>query len=187
MSDGFSVRHTFPAGSIVDDGCSIVVFGGGSPTGAFGFSAVQTASTGSLGFNNGGDTVTLNNGFVDVTTAGYGSEGGDNQSLTRDPDGDGTSALVKHTLATTSGGALFSPGSRADGTQFAGCPSAWVINEIHADPDGSLAGDANGDGTRSSSQDEFVEIVNRTGSDVDVSGWTLADAVAYAIHSPRAQ
>ena len=178
LSDGFGVRHTFPAGSIVDDGCSIVVFGGGSPTGAFGLSAVQTASSGSLGFNNSGDTVTLNNGSVDVTSAGYGSEGGDNQSLTRDPDGDGTSALVKHTLATTSGGALFSPGTKADGTQFAGCPSAWVINEIHADPDSSLAGDANNDGTRNSSQDEFVEIVNRTGSDVDVSGWTLADAVA---------
>ena len=175
LSDGFGVRHTFPAGSIVDDGCAIVVFGGGTPTGAFGLSAVQTASSGSLGFNNSGDTVTLNNGSADVTSAGYGSEGGDNQSLTRDPDGDGASALVKHTLATTSGGALFSPGTQADGTQFAGCPSAWVINEIHADPDGSLAGDANGDGTRSSSQDEFVEIVNRTGSDVDVSGWTLAD------------
>ena len=175
LADGFSVRHTFPAGSIVEDGCSIVVFGGGSPTGAFGLSAVQTASSGSLGLNNSGDTVTLNNGSADVTSAGYGSEGGDNQSLTRDPDGDGASALVKHTLATASGGALFSPGTNADGTQFAGCPSAWVINEIHADPDSSLAGDANGDGTRSSSQDEFVEIVNRTGNDVDVSGWTLAD------------
>ena len=178
LADGFRVRHTFPAGSIVEDGCSIVVFGGGSPTGSFGLSAVQTASSGSLGLNNGGDTVTLNNGSADVTSAGYGSEGGDNQSLTRDPDGDGASALVRHSLATTSGGALFSPGTQADGSQFAGCPSAWVINEVHADPDGSLAGDANGDGTRSSSQDEFVEIVNRTGNDVDVSGWTLADAVA---------
>ena len=175
LSDGFSVRHTFPAGSIVDDGCSIVIFGGGSPTGAFGLSAVQTASGGSLGLNNTGDTVTFNNGFVDVATAGYGGEGGDNQSLTRDPDGDSASLLVKHSLATTSGGTLFSPGTKADGTQFAGCPSALVINEIHADPDGSLAGDANGDGTRSSSQDEFVEIVNRTGNDLDVSGWTLAD------------
>jgi predicted extracellular nuclease len=178
LSDGFGVRHTFPAGSIVDDGCSIVVFGGGSPSGAFGLSAVQTASSGSLGFNNGGDTVILNNGSVDVTSAGYGSEGGDNQSLTRDPDGDGASALVKHSDVTTSGGALFSPGTQADGSQFAGCPSAWVINEVHADPASGLDGDANNDGTRNSSQDEFVEIVNRTGSDVDVSGWTLADAVA---------
>ncbi|MDH3620826.1 MAG: lamin tail domain-containing protein [Gammaproteobacteria bacterium] len=175
LSDGFSVRHTFPAGSVVDDGCSIVIFGGGTPDGAFGLSAVQTASTGALGLNNGGDTVTLNNGTADVTSAGYGSDGGDNQSLTRDPDGDGNSAFVKHSVATTSGGTLYSPGTNADGSQFEGCPSAWVINEVHADPDGTIDGDANGDGTRNSSQDEFVEIVNRTGNDVDVSGWTLAD------------
>ena len=175
LSDGFSVRHTFPAGSVVDAGCAIVIFGGGTPTGAFGLSAVQTASSGALGLNNGGDTVTLNNGTVDVTSAGYGSDGGDNQSLTRDPDGDGASALVKHTLATTSDGSLYSPGSKADGSQFEGCPSAWVINEIHADPDGTIDGDANGDGTRNSSEDEFVEIVNRSGNDIDVSGWTLAD------------
>ena len=146
LADGFTVRHTFPDGSIVEDGCAIVVFGGGTPTGTFGLSAVQTASSGSLGLNNGGDTVTLNNGTVDVASAGYGSEGGANQSLTRDPDGDGTSVLVQHTLATTSGGSLYSPGTKADGSQFEGCPSTWVINEVHADPDSGIEGDANGDG-----------------------------------------
>ncbi len=175
LADGASVRHTFPAGSVVPDGCAVVVFGGDSPTGAFGASLVQTASGNSLGLSNGGDSVTLNNGVSDVATAGYGSEGGDNQSLTRDPDISG-GALVRHSDASTSGGALFSPGTLADGSQFSGCPSLWVINEIHADPDGSIAGDANGDGTRSSTADEFIEIVNNTGSDVDVSGWTLADA-----------
>jgi len=174
LADGFSVRHTFPAGSIVADGCSIVVFGGGTPTGAFGISQVQTASSGALGLNNGGDSVTLNNGVSDVATAGYGSEGGDNQSLTRDPDISGA-MLVKHSSATGSGGALYSPGTLVDGTQFSGCPSAWVINEIHADPASGIAGDANGDGVRHFGNDEFVEIVNNTGSDVDVSGWTLAD------------
>ena len=37
--------------------------------------------------------------------------------------------------------------------------SPFVINEIHADPDGTL-GDANNDGTANFSDDEFVEIVN---------------------------
>ncbi len=96
--------------------------------------------------------------------ASYGSEGGDNQSLTLDPDVTGL-AFVKHAGATGSGGALFSPGTKIDGSQFSGCPvivSGWVINEIHADPD-STNGDANGDGTPHFSQDEFVELVNVTG------------------------
>ena len=52
-----------------------------------------------------------------------------------------------------------------------------VINEFLADPASSLAGDANGDGTSSSSQDEFIELVNVGGSVIDLSGWTLADSV----------
>ena len=173
LADGFNVRHTFPTGTVVPDGCSIVVFGGGTPTGGFGLSQVQTASGGSLGLNNGGDEITLSNGVSDVATVTYGGEGGDNQSLTRDPDISG--AFTKHSVAAGSIGALFSPGTRLDGTQFAGCPSPWIFNELHADPASDLPGDANGDGTRDFSDDEFVEIVNRTGDDVDISGWTLAD------------
>jgi hypothetical protein len=178
LSDGVAVRHTFPTGTVIAQGCSIVVFGGGTPTGTFGKSLVQTASTGLLGLNNGGDSITLNNGSTDVLTTSYGSEGGDNQSLTLDPDVTGAEPRVKHSLATGSGGALFSPGTRIDGSQFEGCPSTWVVNEIHADPDSSIAGDANGDGTRDASQDEFVEIVNSDAADLDISGWTLADGVA---------
>lgn len=174
LADGSSVRHTFPAGSVVADGCSVVVFGGGAPAGAFGASLVQTASANSLGLSNSGDSITLNNGVADVATAGYGSEGGDNQSLTRDPDITGAT-LLRHSDIASSGGALYSPGTQADGSQFGGCPSLWVINEIHADPSAGIEGDANGDGTRNSTQDEFLELVNNTGNDVDVSGWTLAD------------
>ena len=177
LSDAVSVRHTFPSGSIVQDGCSVVVFGGGSPTGKFGASLVQTASSNALGLNNGGDTVTLNNGSVDVAIASYGSEGGGNQSLTRDPDITG-GALVLHSSVTNAGGSRYSPGTQTDGSQFSGCPSLWVVNEIHADPASGDPGDANGDGTRDFSDDEFVEIVNNTGSDVDVSGWTMSDAAS---------
>jgi len=174
LADGFGVRHTFPAGSVVAQGCSIVVFGGGTPTGSFGKSLVQTASTGALGLNNGGDSVILNDGVNDVITTGYGSEGGDNQSLTLDPDVTGAEPRVKHSQATASGGTLFSPGTKIDGSQFEGCPSTWVINEINADPDLDN-GDANGDGTVNTSQDEFVEIVNDSNLALDISGWTLAD------------
>ncbi|MEM1176525.1 MAG: lamin tail domain-containing protein, partial [Pseudomonadota bacterium] len=184
LSDGFGVRHVFPTGSVIEAGCSALVFGGGEPAeDAFGSVLVQTASGGSLGLNNGGDTVTLNDGTSDVASVSYGGEGGDNQSLTRDPDIDGA-GFVQHTAASGADGALSSPGTRVDGSSFAGCtpppppPSPWVINEIHADPASDLPGDANGDGVRDFSDDEFIEIVNNTGDDVDISGWTLADGAS---------
>ena len=182
LSDAVSVRHTFPAGTVVPNGCPVLVFAGGTPTGAFGGAVVQTSSTGILSFNNGGDSVILNDGSSDVVTASYGGEGGANQSLTLDPDIIGAEPRVQHTVATGSAGTLFSPGTQIDGTAFAGCPTPpdptadWVINEIHADPD-ATAGDANGDGTVNTSQDEFVEIFNNTGAAADISGWTISDAV----------
>lgn len=51
-----------------------------------------------------------------------------------------------------------------------------VISEIHVDPASGLAGDANGDGSRSASQDEFIELLNTGATSVDISGWTLSDA-----------
>ena len=131
LSDGNSARHTFPASTVIPASCSIVVFAGGTPTGTFGFSLVQTASAGQLGLNNTGDTVTLNNGAVDVASYTFdGVAGGDNQSLTRDPDVTGAEPLVKHSVATGSGGSLFSPGKKVDGSQFGGCPSENKIHDI---------------------------------------------------------
>ncbi len=130
LSDGFGVRHTFPAGSTIEDQCGVVVFGGGTPTGPFGGVVVQTASTGALGLNNSGDSVTLNNGSFDVAVASYGSEGSDNQSLTLDPDLAGI-PWTKHSAAAGSGGSLFSPGTLIDGSQFGGCPVVVVeLREI---------------------------------------------------------
>src|SRR5205085_3640871 len=63
-----------------------------------------------------------------------------------------------------------------------------VINEYLADPPGSAAsdliGDANGDGTRSSSDDEFVEVVNRTSAPINVGGFKLHDANAVRFTFP---
>jgi predicted extracellular nuclease len=124
LSDAVGVRHTFPAETIVSAHCAIVVFGGGTPTGAFGGVVVQTASTGELGLNNTGDIITLSDGSTDQAVVAYGSEGGDDQSLTRDPDVGG-STFVKHSEATGSGGTLFSPGTLIDGASFAGCAPAF--------------------------------------------------------------
>ncbi|MEM7432669.1 MAG: lamin tail domain-containing protein [Pseudomonadota bacterium] len=140
LADGATLRHTFPADTVVPDQCSVVVFGGGVPMGTFGNSLVQTASTGSLGLNNGGDTITINDGAADVVVAGYGSEAGDNQSITRSPDITGAS-LVRHSTATGSGGALYSPGTDVAGDQFSGCPvppvGPFEIFEIQGDGEDS--------------------------------------------------
>ncbi|MFQ5707058.1 MAG: lamin tail domain-containing protein [bacterium] len=112
ISDSVKDRFTFPSGTSLDPGEFVVVFGGGTPTGIPG--QVFTVSSGNLSLNNGGDTVTLTDAAgVEQDAHTYGSEGGDDQSLTRDPDG--TGPFVQHTNATGSAGALFSPGTTVDG------------------------------------------------------------------------
>ncbi len=121
LSDGASARHVFPAGTILPDLCSVVVFGGGSPVGLFGNSTVQVASTGLLGLNNTGDSIIVNDGLSNVIDVAYGNEANNNQSLTRVPDIVGA-MLVEHSTAMGSGGSLFSPGTQIDGSLLSGCP-----------------------------------------------------------------
>ncbi|MEM1182319.1 MAG: lamin tail domain-containing protein [Acidobacteriota bacterium] len=116
LADSFSTRHVFPA-TTLPAGCALVIFGGGTPTGSFGTAQTAVASSGALSLNNSGDTVTLSNGAFDLVEVAYGAEGGNNQSLTRDPDL--TGGFVQHTTATGAGGSLFSPGTLVDGTDFA--------------------------------------------------------------------
>ena len=52
-----------------------------------------------------------------------------------------------------------------------------MINEILADPDAVL-GDANGDGIVSTTNDEFVEIVNAGTAAIDLTGFTVSDATS---------
>ncbi len=54
--------------------------------------------------------------------------------------------------------------------------NALVINEIFADPLNTSAGDANGDGTGNLLQDEFIELYNTAETDIDLTGYKLADA-----------
>ncbi len=134
LSDSVQVRYTFPARTIIPDNCVLLVFGGGTPTGQFGGAIVQALTAGSLGLNNDGDTVTLSDGVQPQAVVSYGPEGGDNQSLTRDPDVMGTLPLVQHSTAVGSGGTLFSPGTQIDGSPFSGCNacgnSATLIHTI---------------------------------------------------------
>lgn len=60
----------------------------------------------------------------------------------------------------------------AEATLMGSTTRDLVVNEVLADPPDGLAGDANHDGVRSSSDDEFIELINN-GSATNVSGWTI--------------
>jgi hypothetical protein len=117
---GFNLLvHRFPENTWLAPGSALVVFGGGEPQGEFGASLVQTASTGGLELLNTGDILTLKRPDGQMLfTFTYGLEAGDNQSITRSPDITGGEPLIKHSQAEGSAGALFSPGTRLDGTLF---------------------------------------------------------------------
>ena len=118
LADGFSTRHTFAPGTMMPPGSAIVVFGGGSVT-AFNASgkAGVLADTGSLGLNNGGDTITLsdqNGNPIDIQTYVSGGPGdGDGESITRCPEAPG-GTFTRHTVATM--GVFHSAGLLKDGS-----------------------------------------------------------------------
>lgn len=161
LSDAVGVRHVFASGTVVPPREAVVVFGGGSPTGAFGNAGagglVFTASTGTLGLNNTGDTVTLANGSaVVVQSVVYGSAGGNDQSLTRSPDLT-NAPLVAHTGVSDTG-ARFSPGTWAsDGGAFSVPAGALLLSEVMYDPTGADGGL------------EWVELVNVGDTAIDLA------------------
>lgn len=113
LHDDRDLRHEFAPGFVLAPNAFGVVFGGGTPA----IDAIQwsTASSGNLGLNNSGDTIYVYDQFdILVTQVSYGSEGGDNTSLTRVPDGEGE----EFHLHSEYSGNLFSPGTKIDGTQF---------------------------------------------------------------------
>ncbi len=58
---------------------------------------------------------------------------------------------------------------------FVGDPTrAIFFNEVLSDPPNGIAGDANNDGVRDGTDDEFVEFVNGSGGEtIGLSGWTV--------------
>lgn len=111
-----TANHEFPENTILNPGQAVVVFGGGTPTGNFGGSLVFAASGQVLNLNNSGDILTIKNNndsilfTFDVTVL----SNNPNESYTRFPDLYGN--FTQHDSAST--GILFSPGTKADGTNF---------------------------------------------------------------------
>ena len=127
VSDGIGVKHTFTGPTLLEDGAVLVLFGGGEPTGSFGGATVMTASGGSLGLNNSGDTITVaDSEGVEMAFFEFGSEGGNDTSLTRDPDLTGATFVEHDSLGN--GSLSFSPGLRNDGSPLAGDGLTLVID-----------------------------------------------------------
>ena len=61
-----------------------------------------------------------------------------------------------------------------------------ILNEILYDPSNSgLEGDANGDGSYAQSEDEFIELVNLSTTDLDMSGFEIYDAENLVAGTPN--
>jgi len=120
LHDATALRHIFPAGSTVNPGQALVIFGGGSPAGSFGGARVQVASEGRLSLQNEGEEIRLEDPSGNtVLVQQYGVEGGSDQSINRSPDLTGPSQpfALHTTLFATK---LYSPGTRVDGSAFGG-------------------------------------------------------------------
>ena len=120
IADAVVVRHTFATantgtGSMtLAAGKAITVWGGGAPNCA-GVTNWFKASTGQLGLNDMGDTITVTSGAATVVTKVF-TASTLNKSFNLNPDITGT-MYVTHDLVTGHVGD-FSPGKKSDGTAF---------------------------------------------------------------------
>ena len=119
---GTNTTHTFPEKTIIPANGAIVVFGGGTPTGTFGGSQVQTTSSLSLA-NTSGQVDLIDDNSTVIDTHTYGSEAGNDESLVRSPDGSG--GFTGHTSADNADSSPFSPGTLIEGGVFS-APSVSV-------------------------------------------------------------
>lgn len=117
VADSQEEKFAFPGDVRLDPGKVVVVFGGGTPTGDFGGAKVFAAS--GLALNNDGDSIVLKGAEGTLLASEtYGTEAGDDQSLTRFVDLDPDTSLVKHSQTHNADGRRFSPGTRNDGSAF---------------------------------------------------------------------
>ena len=105
VADSAATRHTFPAGTVIQPGKALLVTG-------------ATASTGSLGLSNSGDSVTLSSASgtrIDGVTYGSSLASVDGVSMNRSTDGSASAAFVLHTTLSSLSA---SPGTKVNGSAF---------------------------------------------------------------------
>jgi len=108
IADALKSRHTFAVDTIMEPYGALVIFGGGASDLPDIHWAV--ASSGTLGLNNSGETVSLfNTQDLLMDEVAYGAEGGKDQSLVRSPEGYGDT-FIKHLDLENADGKRFSAG-----------------------------------------------------------------------------
>ena len=137
LADAGQIRHTFPASSFLNPGCAVVIFGGGNPaagrTAAFGNAWVVKANgnaVNGLSLNDTGDVVSLQNATGEEqagVTYGTILAADNTKSLSRNPDLTGPNVLVPHTNVPGAGAALYSPGTKVDGTKFCTLTESFTL------------------------------------------------------------
>lgn len=179
VSDGSSVRHTFAAGTSLQDGAAIVVFGGASGIPG-GLTNAVAASTGTLSFGNGGDTVSLKSSTgatVDAFTYTSSLSGTDGVSMNRNPDATATGTMVLHTSISS---LQRSPGTRADGSAFTGgggggggsgsISSETESNDTATTANGPLGNNKNVSGSISTTSDaDWFKVTVNTAATITIS------------------
>ena len=128
LADPAQTRHTFPAGTVVNPGCALVLFGGGEITDGikadFGNAWVQKCNGNApfgLGLNDRGDIISVRNTTgAEIAGAVFGAlpEADDSNSQNLETDLLVTAPVVAHSTIAAANGALFSPGTRVDGTPY---------------------------------------------------------------------
>lgn len=118
LSSSMQDKFTFPQGTVIPSGKSLVVFGGGTPKGYFGGSQIFVANSLELGTRKG--TVELSDEKENVVAEmTYDLERGGGQSITRMDGADNiTNLSYRHSEVSESGNVLYSPGKKTDGTSF---------------------------------------------------------------------
>jgi hypothetical protein len=117
LSDAVMVRHTFIRDTSLAPGSALVVFGGASAIPA-GVTNAVAASTGSLGLNNTGDTVTLASADGTarvVVTYASSLASADGVSMNLSPEGSTSTSYVLHNRLVS---ASSSPGVRTTGAPW---------------------------------------------------------------------
>ena len=144
--------------------------------------AVYSCSSNTVGNNNDEVIITVpytgsEASLTSITTSSTGNLGGDDPAQTSDGN------IILTGLSEGDSWDITLNGGDCDGITISGTiPAALcdpvleglVINEILADPDPDN-GDANNDGTISTSQDEFFELYNNSDETIDISGYTMED------------
>ena len=177
LNDAVASRHRFPAGTVIEPGCALLVFGGGDVIEGnnplFGGATVQVANDSNefgLGLNNSGDFIRLlNPNGVEISGLRYEATNGDLGSRVREPDLTGD--FVFH-IDVVNSPALFiyTPGFSAQAESF-----CVLTFELSASVDPNMISEDAGEGasvltlTRTGPTDEALTVTLANGDSSEIS------------------